>query len=436
MTIALPHRFQPRPYQRGIMKAICEDGVKRGICVWHRRAGKDKTFLNIMAIMAAQRMGNYAYFFPTAVLGRKAMWDNIDANSGMKVIDHLPPELVEKTNEQQMKITLVNGSTIQILGTDTLDVVGGNPIGVIFSESAQHNPLAWDYIRPILRENGGWCIFNGTPRGKNWFYDLLETNRENADWYVERLSVEDTGALSAADVQEERRSGMREEMIRQEYYCDFSIGLIGAIYADLLDEARADNRISRDVVWERGSLVWTAWDLGAPENTAVWYFQEIGGEIRVIDHDSGLQLGTAQRVAHMIKKGYSYAGHLLPHDAEATQKNSLSFKQELQNAGLANIKVVPRTQNIWHGISRMREVLPRCRFALPQCEAGINALEWYHRREDKAKGYIANEPVHDWSSHTADAFRYIGEAMLQGMVGRNSLGHQFFAPPTVKKYSA
>jgi len=149
------------------MKAICEDGVKRGICVWHRRAGKDKTFLNIMAIMAAQRMGNYAYFFPTAVLGRKAMWDNIDANSGMKVIDHLPPELVEKTNEQQMKITLVNGSTIQILGTDTLDVVGGNPIGVIFSESAQHNPLAWDYIRPILRENGGWCIFNGTPRGKN-----------------------------------------------------------------------------------------------------------------------------------------------------------------------------------------------------------------------------------------------------------------------------
>ena len=436
MTVTLPHRFEPRPYQRGIMKAICEDGVKRGICVWHRRAGKDKTFLNIMAIMAAQRMGNYAYFFPTAVLGRKAMWDNIDANSGMKVIDHLPPELVEKTNEQQMKITLVNGSTIQILGTDTLDVVGGNPIGVIFSESAQHNPLAWDYIRPILRENGGWCIFNGTPRGKNWFYDLLETNRENADWYVERLSVEDTGALSAADVQEERRSGMREEMIRQEYYCDFSIGLIGAIYADLLDEARADNRISRDVVWERGSLVWTAWDLGAPENTAVWYFQEIGGEIRVIDHDSGLQLGTAQRVAHMIKKGYSYAGHLLPHDAEATQKNSLSFKQELQNAGLANIKVVPRTQNIWHGISRMREVLPRCRFALPQCEAGINALEWYHRREDKAKGYIANEPVHDWSSHTADAVRYIGEAMLQGMVGRNSLGHQFFAPPTVKKYSA
>jgi hypothetical protein len=264
----------------------------------------------------------------------------------------------------------------------------------------------------------------------------LETNRENPDWHVERLSVEDTGALSADDVQEERRSGMREEMIRQEYYCDFSIGLIGAIYADLLDEARADNRISKDVVWERGSLVWTAWDLGAPENTAVWYFQEIGGEIRVIDHDSGLQLGTAQRVAHMIKKGYSYAGHLLPHDAEATQKNSLSFKQELQNAGLANIRVVPRTQNIWHGISRMREVLPRCRFALPQCAAGINALEWYHRREDKAKGYIANEPVHDWSSHTADAFRYIGEAMLQGMVGRNSLGHQFFAPPTVKKYSA
>ena len=427
--IDLPHRFAPRPYQKGIMRAICQQGIKRGICVWHRRAGKDKTFLNIMAIMAAQTMGTYAYFFPTAVLGRKALWDNIDANSGMRVIDHLPPEIVAKTNEQQMKITLVNGSTIQILGTETLDVVGGNPIGVIFSESAQHNPMAWDYIRPILRENGGWCIFNGTPRGKNWLHDLLTKNRENPQWYTEVLSVADTGALTPEDIEEERRSGMREEMIRQEYFCDFSVGLIGAIYADLIDRARAERRLTNDVLWERGALVWTAWDLGAPENTSIWYFQEIMGEIRLIDFDSGLNLGTAERVAHMIAKGYSYGGHLLPHDAEAKQKNSLSFLEELMAAGLGNVRVVPRTHNIWHGITRMREVLPRCRFDATKCAPGIAALEHYHRRE--GKGYVTNDPVHDWSSHPADACRYIGEGMLHGMVGRAGLSANQ-GPPQVK----
>lgn len=413
------------------MKAIIEDGIKRGVCCWHRRAGKDKTFLNIMAIMAAQTMGNYAYFFPTATLGRKALWDNIDARSGMRVIDHLPGELVAKTNEQQMKITLVNGSTIQVLGTETLDVVGGNPVGVIFSESAQHNPMAWDYIRPILRENGGWCIFNGTPRGKNWFYDLIEKNRENPAWHVERLSIEDTGALTPADVEEERRSGMREEMIRQEYYCDFSVGLIGAIYADLIDTARKDGRVSEAVLWERGALVWTAWDLGAPQNTAVWYFQEVMGEIRLIDHDSGLNLTTAERVARMVAKGYSYGGHLLPHDAEATQKGGLSYLRELSDAGLANLRIVPRTHNVWHGITRMREVLPRCRFALPQCEQGLAALEAYHRRSSK-DGFVTNDPVHDWSSHTADAFRYIGEGLLHGIVGRAGLAAQSLTPPLVK----
>jgi hypothetical protein len=215
--IELPYRFEPRFYQCPVMRALLEEGKKRAVCVWHRRAGKDKTFLNILAIKAMETMGNYCYYFPTATLGRKALWDNIDARSGMRVVDHLPRELVAKMNDQQMKITLVNGSTIQVLGTETLDVVGGNPLGVIFSETAMHRPDAWDYIRPILVENGGWALFNGTPRGKNWFFRLYDMARQNPEWFCELLTVNETGALSAEDIEAERISGMREEMIQQEF---------------------------------------------------------------------------------------------------------------------------------------------------------------------------------------------------------------------------
>lgn len=413
--IELPYRFEPRAYQCPIMEAVIERGVKRAVACWHRRAGKDKTFLNIMAIMAMQRMGNYAYFFPTAVLGRKAMWDNIDANSGMRVIDHLPKGLVKKRNEQQMKLTLANDSTIQILGTETLDVVGGNPIGCVFSESAQHNPLAWDYVRPILAENGGWCIFNGTPRGRNWFYRLIEANRQNPAWHVEVRDIENTGALGLEVIEEERRAGMREEMIRQEYYCDFNVGLVGAIYADLLSALRNQGRFTGAPLWDRGSLVWTFWDLGGMEHTAIWYAQFIGGEIRIIDYDGGQRLGNAERIGRMLAKPYAYGGHLLPHDAEASKVGEISWLGELSKLGLQGLRVIPRTHDPFHGINRMRELLPACWFASPACDAGIEALENYHLREHK-DGYVKNEIVHDWSSHAADAFRYIGEALLHGMV--------------------
>ena len=242
------------------MQAILENGVKRAVCVWHRRAGKDKSFLNVMARAAVERMGNYAYYFPTAVLGRKALWDNIDAASGMRVVDHLPRELVAKMNEQQMKVTLINGSTIQVLGTDTLDVVGGNPVGVIFSETAQHRPDAWDYIRPILAENGGWAIFNGTPRGKNWFFRLAEMARGNPEWFHQVLTVRETGVLTEADVQRERDSGMREEMIQQEFYCDWSAALAGSIYGKVIEAARREGRMCPMPV-AGDSLVHTSWDL-------------------------------------------------------------------------------------------------------------------------------------------------------------------------------
>lgn len=413
--IELPFNFTPRDYQKPLFRAMLEEKKKRAVCVWHRRAGKDKSFLNLLAIQAMSTMANYAYYFPTAALGRKAMWDNIDARSGMKVIDHLPPEIVAKKNEQQMKITLVNGSTIQILGTDNLDVVGGNYYGVIFSESAQQNPLAWDYTRPILRENGGWTLFNGTPRGKNWFHRLFTKNINNPDWFCQLLTIEDTQALGPEDIEEERRSGMREEMIRQEYYCDWSVGMPGAIYAQLVDKARSQGRVT-NIPLDGSTPVWTSWDLGSPRNTSVVYWQFVGGEIHVIDHDIGLDLTPAMRVSHMKDKGYPYAFHLFPHDAGAKEKSGKNFQQQMEEAGLKSIRVVPRCSEIWTGINKVSEIFPRLCFDEDKCSKLLNSLEAYHSKEEKDGGAITNMVVHDWSSHDADAVRIMAEGMLNGMV--------------------
>lgn len=412
--IELPHRFEPRDYQRAVMRAIVTDGVKRAVCVWHRRAGKDKTMLNILAIKAMETMGNYSYFFPTATLGRKALWDNIDARSGMRVVDHLPKELVLKTNEQQMKITLINGSTIQILGTDSLDVVGGNSVGIIFSESAQHNPLAWDYSRPILAENGGWALFNGTPRGKNWFFRLYNMALNDPAWFCEKLTCDETGAITAADIQQERAEGMSEDMIRQEFYCDFNAANPGAIYARLVEKARDEGRVKPFPVAD--VLVHTSWDLGSTANTTVWYWQIVGPEIRVIDCDAGVHFETlTARVAHMLAKGYNYGYHFLPHDARS-ENSTGSFDVTLKEAGFNNVRVLPRTHSIWHGVNGLKGLFPSLAFRSPQCDKGVDALEAYHTREVEIGKVISSEPVHDWSSHTADALRYMAEALQAGYV--------------------
>ena len=144
-----------------------------------------------------------------------------------------------------MMIEFINGSTWQLIGSDRYDsLVGTNPVGVLFSEYALSDPQAWDYIRPILTENGGWAWFISTPRGKNHFWQLYEMALRNEEWHCERLTVDDTDMITEADIQAERDSGMAESTIQQEYYCSFEEG--GAqqfIPQEYIEEAKV--RISR-----------------------------------------------------------------------------------------------------------------------------------------------------------------------------------------------
>lgn len=189
----------------------------------------------------------------------------------------------------------------------------------------------------------------------------------------------------------------------------------GAIYAPDIDRARTEGRICSMPVAD--TLVHTSWDLGAPANTTVWYWQVVGREIRVIDCDLGIDDGTVtKRVARMLSKGYAYGKHFLPHDAKQTERSGRTFAGELTASSLHNVIVLPQTADIWIGINALKGLLSAVAFRTPHCDAGIEALEAYHTKVTSSSGLISNEPVHDYSSHTADALRYMAEAFMGGHV--------------------
>jgi hypothetical protein len=195
----------------------------------------------------------------------------------------------------------------------------------------------------------------------------------------------------------------------------FQSPMEGAIYADLLDRLRGEAALRPGAV-DGSALVHTFWDLGSPVNTVTWYVQFIGGEIRVIDCDLDLDLTPVERAARMLAKGYNYGWHYLPHDARATERSGRTFQGELANAGIRNTRVLPRTHDVWIGINRLRQLMPRMTFRLPQCDPGLEALANYHTRRESGTGIAHDEPVHDWSSHAADALRVLAEAEMHGLL--------------------
>jgi len=195
----------------------------------------------------------------------------------------------------------------------------------------------------------------------------------------------------------------------------FRAPIEGAIYADLIDQLRAKGAIRTSEI-DRSALIHTFWDLGSPVNTVYWYVQLVGSEIRVVDVDLHLDLTLTERAAHILGKGYLLGSHYLPHDGASTPTSGRSVQMELEAAGLRNVRIIPRTTDIWIGINRLRQLMPRMTFRLPACEKGIDALSNYHTRRETSSGLAQDVPVHDWSSHAADALRMFAEADAAGML--------------------
>lgn len=403
--IKIPHNFEPRAYQLNLLNAL-DSGVKRAFCLWHRRAGKDKVLWNYIIKRAFVLVGTHYYFLPTYTQAKKVIWDGMD-NNGFKFIDHAPPDIRKGLNGQEMKITLRNGSIIQLVGTDKYDAIRGtNPKTCIFSEYSFQNPKVWEVVKPILKMNNGIAVFNTTPNGKNHAYDLFNIAEQSDDWFSEVLTVEDTGLLDGYDIQDERQSGMSEDMIQQEYYCSFESAVQGAYYSTQLKQAKEEQRITK-VSYDPLLDVHTAWDLGYNDTTAIWFYQIFGKEIRLIDSYENSGEGLTHYLEYIKSKPYNYGTHYFPHDIRVTEYTTgKTREQTLREYGITNYDIVPRI-SVEDGIEAVRRAFNRFWFDKDKCADGLRALQDYHKEFDEKNLTFRNKPSHNWSSNYADSIRYL-----------------------------
>lgn len=411
IEIRLPMQYKCRPYQEDFWRAA-KAGFKRFVLVWHRRAGKEKTCWNYLIMQACRKVGIYYYFFPHFSQGRKILWDGIDKD-GFRLIRHIPDALIEgNPNSTEMKVRLRNGSLIQIIGTNNIDsIVGTNPVGCVFTEYSLQDPRAWQFIRPILVENGGWAVFNFTPRGSNHGKDIYEMARLNPEWFCQLLTVADTGVVSEADIQAEREAGMSEDFIQQEFYCSFTLGVEGSYYAQYMEDAREEGRIG-NVPTDQQQRVYTSWDLGFGDSTSIIFYQIIGQEIHIIDYYENHGEGLPHYATVLKDKPYIYAEHFAPHDIESHAFSSgLSAKEVGSGLGIRFITLPTLKLRLEDGIEALRGIFPRVWIDETKCKGLIKCLQNYRKEFDQRLEVYKNRPLHDKYSHGADAARYLAIAV-------------------------
>lgn len=412
--------FQPRNYQMKLLDAL-DSGIKRAVFVAHRRAGKDILAFNWAVMKLLENPGWTAFhILPTYNQAKKVIWD-ANTNESKRLLDYIPSEVIEQKNGQEMKIRLTNGSLYQLIGSDNIDsLVGTNPKIIIFSEYAIQSPAAWDYLRPILDVNKGYALFISTPRGKNHFYDLLTRNRNNPNWYCEVLSIKDTGVLTEEDIDGIRAEGVSEELIQQEYYCSFNRGVEGSYYGKLIENARNEHRIC-SIPYDTRSPVHTAWDIGFGDSTAITFWQEVGGEVRIIDFYEN----NGEAIAHYIKqlqsKPYVYGTHYMPHDAgSGSIQTGRTLQDVAYDIGLRT-SILGREADICIGIEAVRSLLSTAYIDEKKCSHLIKCLENYHKKYNEKTQSYSDTPLHDWCSHAADSVRYMANARTQFGRGPGSL---------------
>lgn len=401
------HEF---PYKsRAVFKQFHKRQQRWAVLVAHRRCGKTVACLNDIirrAIQEGKPDGRYAYVAPYMSQSKNIAWSYL--------LQFAEPAIARK-NESELWIELTNGSRIRLFGADNPDSLRGLYLdGVVLDEYADMRPKLWgEIIRPLLADRKGWATFIGTPKGHNAFWDIYQNGIKDNGWFVETLRASQTGLIDKDELTDAAKM-MSEDQYMQEFECDFESAIVGAFYGKEMRRVTDDKRITKVPV-DTGYPVNTSWDLGFSDSTAIWWWQVVRGEIRLLDFHSsnGNNIEFYGELINnkAIEYGYDYGVHYLPHDArtKTLASGGKSIIEQLSTyIPLKSCKIVP-SLSVLDGIQSLRMALDRCWFDY-KCEEGIECLRQYQREWDDGKRMFRDKPRHDWTSHGADAARMMAIA--------------------------
>lgn len=414
--------FQPFPHQRELFRAFFSGKYKFFCDNAHRRSGKDHCMFNLAWLVASMEPGNYLYLLPKIQQAKSVIWEATNLEGG-RWLNNIPRHLLAKPpNNSERKLYFTSGSILHITGADSIlsAHLGSNMRGIFFSEYQRTSPSVWDFLRPIILRSSGFAMFNFTSYGNSHAHRLRVLNEDNPKWFTRKLSAKDTRdnngnyIFSPEQIEEERRSGMSEDLIQQEYYSDDTVAVKGTYFADCLVKARAEGRIVKQLDVYPGRPVHTSWDLGSRDSNSIFFFQVLGsGENQQFNYfleisENYKDIPYYVKLLYKVREQYGFSGygrHFLPHDVLQTEYSSGKTRRvHLLEAGI-KITPVPRLKVI-ERVQIARNAFDKCWFDETGCKNGLESLEAYRAKYDeKLKAFTADE-VHDWSSHASAAFQY------------------------------
>ena len=403
--------YRPRPPQI----ALHQRTQRFLVDVLHRRFGKTVYAINKLiqdALCCEYPEPRVYYACPLLKQAKRNAWPYV------KLYTQAIPGM--RYNNSDLVATFPNGATMELIGADRPDSFRGTYAdSFCFDETAQIHPDMWsEVVRPVLADRFGKCHFIGTPKGKfNLFYDMFAQAGEldPAKWARCLLTVDDTGIIDPAEVEDMRREMTRdgdEAKFMQEMYCSWSASIKGAYYGKLMHTAEREGRVGR-VPHDPSLPVDTAWDLGMRDATAIWFIQRAGQEIRAIDYREYFGTGLPAIINDLRKLPYNYDLFIGPHDLKVRELGS--GQSRLETAARLGVKFhVAKNMPVIDGIDAVRNIIPKMWFDEERCRKGISALSMYHSDYDEQARVYSLQPVHDWSEHGASALRYYAIAMKGG----------------------
>lgn len=390
------------PPIRGWQKDIIQDDHRFKVLVCHRRAWKTVVSLLYMLknALEQEKGKHYAYIAPFYKQAKNIAWDILK-----KQVRNIPQT---KINEAELKVTLANGSRIQLFWADNPDSLRWLDIyGTVFDEYAQQpSNIYWEIIFPMINAHNWWVIWIWTPKGKNDFHNVYQKWLKDDKYFVKVLRASESGLLNEEQLLAARQE-MTPEEYDQEYECSWEASIKWAYYKEELKKTREEWRI-KSWLFDPVLDVYTFWDLWMSDTMSIGFFQIHWWQVRLIDYYEANWHWFEHYKSVLSEKGYNYAKHFFPHDITVRELWSGQSRLETVKAMLWEDKVstLPKLKIIdW--IQALRRIFHNIWFDAEKTETVREALALYRQKYDEVRWIYLTTPEHDWTSHCADMMRYM-----------------------------